>query len=153
MPLVQRQAIIMQLEAAIYAEAHSRAKHNGIVCLWDSDDFLDIYNVTSYKATSNLDADIVKNATLADQFITGQISAKQLATSTSQELFPQMYTEVIAKMMASRAVNQTIRTSSMYKCGKCKSSKCLISSLYNRSLDEGVNLQVTCQVCQHRWTA
>lgn len=152
MPLKVRQALVMQLEAAIYAVSHMRAKHRGIVCLWDSDDFLDIYNTQCYKISSNLDMSIVQNSELVTQFLDGRLTATQLTSYTSQELFPQMYTDVMAKMSASKAVNQTLRTTSMYKCGKCKSSKCLVSNLYNRSLDEGVNLQVTCQVCQHRFT-
>lgn len=151
-PLATRQAIVAQIEAAIYATAHRRARNAGIVCIWDSDEFIDIYNTQCYKTTSNLDTDIVKNEELVNQFLAGQISAQQIAGSSSQELFPEMYTDVLAKMEASRAVHQNIRTTSMYKCGKCKNSKCLVSNLYNRSLDEGVNLQVVCQVCQHRFT-
>jgi DNA-directed RNA polymerase subunit M/transcription elongation factor TFIIS len=152
MPLSTRQAIIVAVELAIYAAAHRRAKSADIICLWDSEEFVDIYCTAGYKITGNLDLQLVKNKELVEQFLSGTITAQQIAQSSSQELFPEMYTTILAKMEASKAVHQNIRTTSMYKCGKCKNSKCLVSNLYNRSLDEGVNLQVVCQVCQHRFT-
>ena len=40
-----------------------------------------------------------------------------------------------------------------HKCSKCKENKCTIVPRFNRSLDEGVNLTVTCMNCSFEWNA
>ena len=38
-----------------------------------------------------------------------------------------------------------------FKCGRCKSRKCIYYELQTRSADEGMTIFITCLNCGNRW--
>jgi DNA-directed RNA polymerase subunit M/transcription elongation factor TFIIS len=144
--------LIKAIERACYNCTIEKAGDANITTSWNIEPFCNLYVSTCYKVSSNLEkGGIVNNTQLAQQLLDGSISIENLPKLSAQEMFPQKYTDIIQKLEASKNVEIGLRTSAMYKCRKCKQNKCTIENLYNRSLDEGVNLKIHCLNCGHSW--
>jgi DNA-directed RNA polymerase subunit M/transcription elongation factor TFIIS len=152
LPYKDKMKQIKNIERACYNYVIDKAYEENIMTSWDVDLFKELYHIICYKISSNLEqGGIVGNPNLAKSILSGTISLEHLPRLSSQEMFPQKYKEIIERVEASKSVVQTVKTSAMYKCSKCRENKCIIAPRYNRSLDEGVNLTITCLNCQHEW--
>ncbi len=140
--------LIEGIERSCFNYTIDKAKENNIPTKWDNEDFQYIYIVISSKIASNVDqTNSVKNTYLPNAILDGTIDISKLPRMTSQELYPEKYKTVLSKLELSKNVARTVRTTAMYTCRRCKKSECTYENLYNRSLDEGVNLMITCMSC------
>lgn len=148
MEMLDRFKLIELIERSCFNYTIDKARENNIPTKWDNDDFQYIYIVIASKIASNIDqTNMVKNTYLPNAILDGNIDITQLPRMTSLEMFPDKYKTVLSKLEMSKNVAKTVRTTAMYTCRRCKKSECTYENLYNRSLDEGVNLIITCISC------
>ena len=140
--------LIEPIERSCFNYSIDKAKENNIPTKWDNTDFQFVYMVICAKIAANLDqTNTVHNTYLATAILNGLIDISALPKMTSQELYPEKYKTVLHKHEMSKNVARTVRTTAMYTCRRCKKSECTYENLYNRSLDEGINLMITCMSC------
>jgi len=143
---------IKELEESCYNYSSEEANKENIQSDWDNELFCDLYHITCYKISSNLEKNgIINNQKLFYRIINGEISINDLPKMTSQEMYKEKYIDIINKLEASKNVVQTLKTTSMHKCKRCKENQCTVENLYNRSIDEGTNLKITCMNCGNSW--
>lgn len=152
--IASRFELIEKIERSCFNYTIDKAKEADIPTKWENEEFVFIYTVLCAKIAANLDTtNDIKNTYLPAKILDGSIDIVQLPKMTSQELFPEKNKTVILKLEESKNVSRTIRTTAMYTCRRCKNSKCTYENRYNRSLDEGVNLMITCANCGLEWNA
>lgn len=152
LPYQEKMKIIKNIERSCYNYVIDKSYEENIMTSWEVDLFCELYHSICYKISANLEkTGLVSNPNLTKAILSGNISIEQLPKLSSQDMYPQKYAEIIQRVEASKSVVQTLKTSAMYRCSKCKENKCTIENRYNRSLDEGVNLTITCLNCAHQW--
>lgn len=148
----EKTKLIKKIERSCYNYVIDKSHEENIISTWDDPIFCDLYHSICYKVSSNIDPDnLVQNNKLGRRLLANEISIDNLPKLTSQELFPERYMDILQKVEVSKTVSQTLKTSALYTCKKCKQNKCTMENLYNRSLDEGTNLRITCMNCFHSW--
>jgi DNA-directed RNA polymerase subunit M/transcription elongation factor TFIIS len=154
MPRAERVTLLDQLEKACYNYSIEVAYERSIMASWEVSLFIDIYSAVCYKISSNLDkGPLVANERLAQNILTRKINIEQLPYMKSIDMCPEKYTHILERLEVSKNVEQKVKTTTLFKCGKCKKNECTAENLYNRSFDEGTNLKVTCQNCGFSFTA
>lgn len=148
----EQMKIIKHLERSCYNHVIDKSHEENIISSWDNDIFCDLYHSICYKISANISPnDLVCGSNLGHKILSNNISIDAIPRLTSQELFPEKYLDILQKVEVSKSVSQTLKTSALYTCKKCKQNKCTMENLYNRSLDEGVNLKITCMNCFYSW--
>ena len=154
MSQIKKIDILAQMESACYRYAIEKADEQNIPTEWNSLLFKEIYHAICGKISNNITTTgSIKNTYLPAAIFNGTIDIASLPSMSSQYLYPDKYKDLISKLEESKKVAHTIKTSSMYKCRRCHKSECTEENRYNRSLDEGVNLTITCVSCGYRWNA
>jgi DNA-directed RNA polymerase subunit M/transcription elongation factor TFIIS len=152
MPIAARFDIVEKLERSCYNGTIDKAKECNIPTKWENELFQDVYTMICAKISSNIDqTGNVKNPYLTSAILVGEIDIAALPKMSSQDLYPAKYRAVLDHIAASKSVTRTVKTSAMYKCRRCHKNECTIDNRYNRSLDEGVNLSITCVSCGFEW--
>jgi DNA-directed RNA polymerase subunit M/transcription elongation factor TFIIS len=154
MPKEEKTKLLRALERCCNNYTIEKAHVNNIMTSWQLDKFVDLYHDICYKVSANMnDTPLVTGAQLAKKILDGEIDVQDVCKMTSQDICPDKYSSIIDRLESSKNVVQTRNTSSLYTCGTCKKSQCWIENRYNRSLDEGVNLTITCMNCGKQWNA
>jgi DNA-directed RNA polymerase subunit M/transcription elongation factor TFIIS len=153
MPQKQKEEIVSKIESGCLRHAHEKAMENDTIVNWENDSFADIYHSICFRITTNLDPELVHNEAFCHRILSGEIPYDSLSKLSSQEIFPEQYKDVMEKMNKSKQVSTAVKTSSLYRCGRCKENKCIIESVINRSIDEGASIKVTCANCGMWWFA
>jgi DNA-directed RNA polymerase subunit M/transcription elongation factor TFIIS len=150
--LIEKTQLLFRIEQACVVHCKDNSYIDGYH--WDDFHFAEMYNLVCYRVSSNLETGgMVGNPNFAKQLLSGELHIEQLPQLTSIEMFPQKYTGIIDQIELSKNTQLSVKTSSMYKCRKCHQSKTTLENLYNRSLDEGVNIAITCLNCGFKWTS
>ena len=146
--------LLKKIERVCFNYSIDRSDEENIIASWDNELFSNIYNSTCYKISSNIEPNgLVNNRDFAENILNGSISIESLPKLNSHDIFPKKYKSILNRIEASKNIKLTIKTTTMYKCGKCYKNQCTVENLYNRSLDEGVNLRVTCVNCGFAFNA
>jgi len=154
MSINDRFELVEKIERGCFNYTITHTTEQNIPTSWKNDIFKDVYNSTCAKIYANLSTtNNVNNDYLLPCILENKINCNDLPKLTSQQLFPDKYKDVIVKLETSKNVQWTVKTSSMYRCRRCKKNECTIENRYNRSLDEGVNLTITCVACGNEWNA
>lgn len=154
MPVQERFCLVEKIERSCFNASIDKATAENIPVKWTNEMFKAVYGVLCAKIVSNLSTtNSVKNTYLLPAILSAEVDINNLPKMSSQELFPEKYKEVIVKLEISKNVQRTIKTSAMYRCRRCGKNECTIANRYNRSLDEGVNLTITCVACGNEWNA
>jgi len=149
-----RFALLEKIERSCFNYSIDKAKETDTPTKWENSDFQFIYTLVCARIGANIDqTNTVHNEYLANAILEGKISVTELPKMSSQELFPDKYKNVLTKLEMSKNVQRSAKTSTMYKCRRCHKNQCTIENRYNRSLDEGVNLTITCESCGLEWNA
>lgn len=88
--------------------------------------------------------------------LTGVISAKKFVDMTADEMASDEV-KALRKKLTDEAITshqlavQQGTETDMFKCNKCKSSKCTYTQLQTRSSDEPMTTFVCCLSCGNRW--
>lgn len=131
-----------------------KSRDYNIRAIWANNEFRNLYHSICYKISMNLDSkSIVGSDFLLMQIQQGKMALDDIANLSGKQLCPEKYEKLDKKI--NQRVNQEIKVkySTLYKCFRCKNNKCTSERVYNRSLDEGVNLRITCTVCYNEWGA
>ncbi len=146
--------ILIEVEESCFNYTINKANEENIPCCWKNDLFKEIYHAICAKIYSNISKTTgINNINLIKSIFEKKIDINKLPYMSSQELFPEKYKDLISKLEASKNVTRTIKTTSMYKCRRCHKNECTEENRYNRSLDEGVNLTITCMSCGFQWNS
>jgi transcription elongation factor S-II len=138
------------IETSVYNYSVMASKEHNVVRRWDNPYFCEIYTSKLRTILYNLrhHPDIVVRLTSRD------ISAKNIAFMTHQELKPEIWDEMI-EQKKKRDENmfdpKLDATTDDFTCSKCKSKKCTYYELQTRSADESMTTYVTCLNCGNRW--
>jgi len=153
MTVEKRLDLLKKLEKACYNCTFDKAIEDNIITSWDDQSFCDIYHAICAKISMNISSFLVNNTTLPKLILEGRVSLPSLPNRSSQDLFPEKYVDIMKKVEASKTATVTFKTTAMYRCPQCKKNECIYENRYNRSLDEGVNLYITCMNCSYQWCA
>jgi DNA-directed RNA polymerase subunit M/transcription elongation factor TFIIS len=145
--------ILKRLERACLNATVGKACDENIPPIWVNELFIEHYHSICAKVCANIDKEgSVKNPVLGNMILEGTIDVMSVPKMFSKDLFPGKYDSLIERLNKSKEVEQESRTTSMYTCGRCKTSKCKVANCYNRSLDEGISKRATCINCGFAWT-
>ena len=97
---------------------------------------------------SCINSDYIKN-----KILNNDVDLQNVANMKSKELCPKKYEKIEKKINQRNNLERKIKYSELYKCRKCKRNQCTTERRYARSIDEGVDLTVTCVFCSHSWNA
>jgi DNA-directed RNA polymerase subunit M/transcription elongation factor TFIIS len=84
---------------------------------------------------------------LIKSVVTDEININELPFIKAEYVRPDLHDKLTKKIEARSQVTVRKKVSSLYTCPKCKSKKCTMENVYNRSFDEGTSLKCTCVVC------
>jgi len=147
--------VINSLERSCYSITLDIANKESIPCNWDINEFDDLYHIVCARVLSyfTYDNGNIKSAEKTNNIITSLLNdvkcAKSLPFKKRRELYPEEYETVDERYNANKQIR--IKTSKLRTCPRCKQQLSTVKNRYNRSLDEGVNLEATCIFCEFSW--
>ena len=152
-PRSQKYRLVEDIEKHCRNYAIDAMNDRGLTPTWENGVFCNTYHSICAKIASNLDPDgIVQSTTLAEKLLAGALSISSLPKLKAQEICPRKYVEIAKKIESSKQASQSRKkTTTMYRCGKCKKNECTYEYVMFRSLDEGIPIRVTCENCGHSW--
>jgi DNA-directed RNA polymerase subunit M/transcription elongation factor TFIIS len=149
-----RENITLQIESSCYNKTIKLANKNNITVDWACVLFVNIYNIICYKIASNIDPNSIVNSNfILDKIINDNIDLDNIASMPSRTLCPERYIEIDEKINKRNNLEIKIKFSELYKCKRCKKNQTTTERRYARSLDEGVDLTITCHFCGNKWNA
>ncbi len=96
-----------------------------------------------------------ENKNLMKRIMRKEIDPYKLAFMTPQEIFPENWTDILAKKEAETEFlysNKLLSFTDEYVCGRCKQRKCSYHLSQSKSADESTSVYVTCLNCSHKWS-
>jgi len=149
----ERMALINDIEKSCMNYTIRHATNNNIIPSWNTELFENLYHMICYKISANIKPDglVQGNNGFARKVITRKLNIKELPKMASCDIYPELYEEIIDRIDASKKINKSVKVSTMYICGKCKSNKCTYQIIQSRSLDEGSTISVTCTNCNNKF--
>jgi len=145
----KKEKLATNLEKAIFNYAIKEATSRKIIKKWENPHFVQLYIDRLRSIINNLN-----NQEIIAQIHSGELPVQTFAFMTHQEMKPERWGELIAKKIkrdASRFDTNIEASTDMYKCKKCKSTKCTYYEMQTRSADEPATIFVTCLDCGKHW--
>lgn len=96
--------------------------------------------------------EIINTLKLTPEIIKTNDDAKNIAFLKPEELNPEKYEKLLKKKEIEEYKKNDIKSSSAFKCSKCKKSKCSVMQKQTRSGDEPATTFVTCLECGHQFS-
>lgn len=141
------------IETSIFNWCKKEAEYQGLD--ESSRMFKSMYVSKSRQIADNLDpTSYVQNSGLKDKFINGSLASRDLPSLTPQELFPELWHQLINDKQSRDEKEFSLTASAMtdkYKCRRCCSRKITFYELQTRSADEGTSTFFTCLSCGNQW--
>ena len=145
----------VNLERSVFNYAIQESKTRKIVRKWENKFFVLVYTDKLKSVWMNLnDKSYVGNKNLIARIKSGDIKAKNIASMTHQELYPEIWKELIEakiKRDEHKFEDDKRGATSEFKCRKCKKRECSYYQLQTRSADEPMTTFVTCLNCGNNW--
>ena len=145
----KQEKLATNLEKAIFNYSIKEATTRKIIKKWENPHFVQLYIDRLRSIINNLN-----NQEIIAQIHSGELPVQTFAFMTHQEMKPERWGELIAKKIkrdASRFDTNIEASTDMYKCKKCKSTKCTYYEMQTRSADEPATIFVTCLDCGKHW--
>lgn len=144
--------ISKKLEISCLNNAITKANKYNIRPIWESEQFALLYHGICYRVSVNLDEySIVKSGYLKNKILSNVFNIYNISSMTSSQLCPHKNQNIKKKIDKRSNIIINLKYSELYRCKKCKRNQTTTERRYNRSLDEGVNLTITCTFCGHQW--
>jgi DNA-directed RNA polymerase subunit M/transcription elongation factor TFIIS len=141
-----------KIEIGCLNQTIEKADEYNIRPIWEDNEFLLLYHGICYKLSVNLDEDsAIKSDYMKNRILSNDIDLYKIAKMTSKQLCPSRNISIENKINKRTNVTINLKYSELYRCKKCKRNQATTERRYNRSLDEGVNLTITCTFCGHQW--
>ncbi len=142
-----------KMEKSIFNTTIKEARAKNIERNWGSKMFKWLYKKNYSKVYSNVCTN--KNADFVlDKIKYGLWEPDSIVSMTPQELFPDIWEEIILKnnkKMAALSIENKGVGTDMFKCGKCRARNATYFQMQTRSADEPMTTFVTCLNCSNRW--
>jgi DNA-directed RNA polymerase subunit M/transcription elongation factor TFIIS len=138
--------MLWQIEQGCVAEATRKANEYNIQCMWDNIQYTNIYHSICYNIIAILDDDDGLPS-LVTKITSDKIDLGKMSNMTCRELCPEKYEDLTNHINKRTNTKQNLKYSELYYCYKCKHNQSTVEKRCNRSLDEGVNLTITCLWC------
>jgi len=138
------------IEKGIFNYVIEEATTKKIIKKWDNRIFVQLYIDRLRSIYINL-----KNTSLVDKIISGEIKSQNVAFMTHQEFIPEIWSKILEQKIkrdASKFTENVEASTDVYICGRCKSRKCTYESVQIRSADESTTIFVNCLSCGKNWT-
>jgi len=84
--------------------------------------------------------------------ISSEDDAKNIAFMKPEELNPDTYEQLLKKKELEEYNKTDIKSSSAFKCSKCKKNKCSVTQKQTRAGDEPATIFVTCLECGYNFS-
>lgn len=111
-----------------------------------------IYNDKVYEILHNLDQKSnLENKTLLADIIAGKINPQHVAFLNPQQIHPEQWKQLVEKVKLKEEKKNSIATTDLYQCFKCKGRKCQMYMSQTRSSDEAITKFITCMMCGNVW--
>lgn len=104
-----------------------------------------IYDTKVFEITSALSVAKEKKYVL----IKNENDASKIAFFKPEELYPEKYEDLLKKKEIEEYKKNNVKSSSAFKCSKCKKNKCQVTQKQIRAGDEPATTFVTCLECGH----
>lgn len=143
--IIEDETDTVNLEKGIFNYAIKESNTKKIIKKWENPLFTQIYVDKLRSIYLNL-----KNEEFLNQIKNKEISARNVAFLTHQEINPEHWKENIEKKIkrdASKFNTEIEASTDMFTCKKCKSKKCTYYELQTRSADEPMTIFVNCLSC------
>jgi DNA-directed RNA polymerase subunit M/transcription elongation factor TFIIS len=148
LPYMEQMEIIITLENSCSNESIRKSRDYNLRCVWDNNQFVDIYHSICYNIISILDKE---NNTLFKKIMDKSIDLNTIANMSCKELSPEKYDDLSKQI--DRRVNTSlgVKYTELYFCYKCKRNKTTAERVQNRSNDESSSFYITCLFCGTKW--
>jgi DNA-directed RNA polymerase subunit M/transcription elongation factor TFIIS len=110
---------------------------------------------TPFLATQIYDTkidEILKALTKYPELVTNDKQANEIAYKSPAELNPESFEPLIKKKEIEEYKKTNVKSSSAFKCSKCKKSKCTVTQKQIRAGDEPATTFVSCLECGHSFS-
>lgn len=96
--------------------------------------------------------EILKALKKYPELVTNQKQAEEIVYKTPAELNPDCFESLLKKKEIEEYKKTNVKSSSAFKCSKCKKSKCSVTQKQIRAGDEPATTFVTCLECGHSFS-
>jgi DNA-directed RNA polymerase subunit M/transcription elongation factor TFIIS len=148
LPYDHKLLIVTRIENSCANETIRKAREYNLRCVWDNEQFVNIYHTICYNITSILER---KNNTLIKKILDKSMDLNIIANMSCKELSPENYTDITKEINKRVNIEQTVKYTEMYFCKKCKRNQTTVERVQNRSLDESSSFHITCLFCGTKW--
>lgn len=149
----KKDQIVYRIEKSCLNTTLKKANASSIKCIWDNNNFVNLYNSICYKVSVNIDPESPVNSNIIKKIHDVSININEIADLSSKDFCPDKYKAYTKKIDIIISMEKKQKFSELYRCNKCKKNQCTTERRYNRSLDEGVNLIINCLFCGNKWNA
>ena len=143
------------LERGIYNHSLEESNRRGVRKVWDNPEFKAIYDITSRRTISNLDASsYISNDRLYARLKEGEFKPHDIPSMSYSELFPEKWGNMIEMAIKKEAkmleVDKSMATD-MFRCTRCGKRQCTYYEMQTRSADEPMTQFIRCLNCGKQW--
>jgi DNA-directed RNA polymerase subunit M/transcription elongation factor TFIIS len=139
------------IEKSVYNWAIREANTKQLVRIqWDNPLFVQLYVDRLRSVYTNIST----NPDLVARIVSGEILPETVGGMTHHEMNPARWNDVIEmkkKRDQSKYKMNMVANTDLYKCSKCKSTRCNYTTQQIRSADEAMTVFVTCLSCGKQW--
>jgi DNA-directed RNA polymerase subunit M/transcription elongation factor TFIIS len=143
--------LFVNIEKSLFNWAVREAKDKQSISIqWDSPNFVQLY-VDRLRS-------IYRNLTDCRAFMLrvarGEVPPERVGFMSHQEMNPERWDDIVElkKMRdASKYQSNLVANTDLYKCSRCRSTKCNYTTQQVRSADEAMTVFVTCLSCGKQW--
>ena len=149
-----KEALANNIEINIFNYTVNECKERNIVRKWDNKYFVQIYTDKFRSLYNNINPINDTNKKILDDIKNKEISTKNIAFMTHQELKPHLWKKLIdAKMERDNNIGKSdeLVATDEFTCFKCKKNKCTFYQLQTRGADEPMTTFVSCLICGNKW--
>jgi DNA-directed RNA polymerase subunit M/transcription elongation factor TFIIS len=143
--------ILRGLESGCYSRAKAKAKECNISVDWYSDGFADIYITFCAKIMNLFYEKDDMSISAMNRLLSGDIAPELLSNMRITDICPEQHSKFLESLNERFNVQVIEKSSSLYRCKKCKKNQCKIERMYDRALDEGQSIKITCLFCKYSW--
>lgn len=115
---------------------------------WTNERFVNIYHDICASIASHIDMSEI----VVQRIMSSDIDTSQIGKMNIRILRPDLYATYMQTLDKYNGVDIKLKTTSLYRCGKCKQNQCMLQNVISRSIDEGTSVIAHCMFCGNSWS-